>query len=321
MKIKNTDTKEVKREMKNNKKPLMEISMIILLCLLLLPTSLALNTEYSNESVQAKDSINLAKKDILEMSERDIPIKRVNETYQEALQLYFAQLALEEKKGKADYKIVIESALKINSVKKIALESNDELKVFKETFENAEKEANLSEMQEEYNQIILSFKEERFEDTLKLIKKGYIRVSEIQSSQTTVKMFYSSVSNTIKGFLIKNGLKIAIISSIAILFLIIFWKTFIKIKMRLKLNNLILQKSAINELLKGMQSGYFKTKKMSETEYRIKLKKFGEMTRELDRQIMVLKEEMFKTGRRKETGRKEGSGKEGEKKRVNYNKV
>ena len=70
--------------------------------------------------------------------------------------------------------------------------------------------------------------------------------------------------------------------------------------MKIKLNNLIVQKKAINGLIKEMQSNYFKTKKMSETEYNIKLKKYDELLRDIDRQVMVLREKMLKRNKAKE---------------------
>ena len=67
----------------------------------------------------------------------------------------------------------------------------------------------------------------------------------------------------------------------------------------MKFNHLMTQKKALNTLIQNMQKSYFKTKKLSETEYTIKLKKFKELIRDIDRQVMVLKEEIFKTKRRK----------------------
>jgi len=67
----------------------------------------------------------------------------------------------------------------------------------------------------------------------------------------------------------------------------------------MKFNHLMTQKKALNTLIQNIQKSYFKTKKLSKTEYTIKLKKFKELIRDIDRQIMVLKEEMFKTKRRK----------------------
>jgi hypothetical protein len=248
----------------------------------------------SNESIQAKHAIDQAKKDINEMISKDIPTKRADESYQEALQIYSGQIALEEKDGNANYDLVMKDALEVSSIKKSALEAKDELEVFMRAYEKAQKNANLSAMQDDYNQIISSFSDERFEDTLNLINKGYNRISEIQSSQTAVKMIYLTTSGTIKNFFAKYGLKLLIIIIIVLILTVIFWNTIVKLRMKIKLNNFIIQKKAINGLIKEMQKNYFKTKKMSETEYNVKLKKYEELIRDIDRQVMVLKEEMFK---------------------------
>ncbi|MDP3026757.1 MAG: hypothetical protein Q8N63_03545 [Nanoarchaeota archaeon] len=251
-----------------------------------------------NESLQAKETLNKAKQDINQMALMEIGVSRVNEFYQEASQIYLAQLALEEKQGKADFGLVFDYGLKIGSIKEDALKAKDELKIFIENYQEAGETANLSEMQEDYNQILISFQEERFEDTLKLIDQGYSKLSEVQSSQTALKMFYSSMSSRIKNFLEKNWLKLTIGFLVAFLLLFLFWRKIIKLKMRMNLNYLMTRKKAINSLIKDMQVSYFKTKKISEKEYRIKLKKFEEMLRDIERQIMVLKEELFKESRK-----------------------
>jgi len=65
------------------------------------------------------------------------------------------------------------------------------------------KQANLSAMQDDYNAIILSFNQERFEDTLTLINKGYDDISNIQSSQTAVNAIYLATSRSVKDFFIQ----------------------------------------------------------------------------------------------------------------------
>lgn len=286
-------------KMKSRYKTLLLTVLIGVICLIFIENSLAFSTTQSNESIQAKEALAQAEKDIFEMMEKNISINRVNETYQEALQLYSAQFALEEKGSKANYKLIIEYASEISSIKKTALEASDNLKIFVETFEEAEKDTNFSSMQEEYNQVIISFNEERFEDTLKLINQGYDRMSEIQSSQTALNSFYLATSRTIKNFFRENWLRIIIILSLTLFFILVFWNNLKKLRMRMKFNHLIIQKKALNTLIQNMQKGYFKTKKLSEAEYTIKLKKFKELIRDIDRQVMVLKEEMFKVKKKK----------------------
>ncbi len=281
-------------KMKSRYKTLLLAVLIGVLCLMFIGSSLAVSTTQSNESIQAKEALVQVEKDIFEMIDKNISINRVNETYQEALQLYSAQFALEEKGSKANYKLIIEYASEISSIKKTALEASDNLKIFVETFEKAEKDTNFSEMQEEYNQVIISFNEERFEDTLKLINQGYNRISEIQSSQTALNSFYLANSRIIKNFFKENWLRIIIILSLTLFFILIFWNNLKKLRMRMRFNHLTTQKKALNTLIQNMQESYFKTKKLSETEYDIKLKKFKELIRDIDRQIMVLKEDIFK---------------------------
>jgi len=285
--------------MKSRYKILLLAILIGVLFLIFIQSSLAFSTTQSNESIQAKESLAQAEKGIFEMMEKNISIDRVNETYQEALQLYSAQFALEEKGSKANYKLIIEYASEIGSIKENALEANDKLKIFVETYQNAEKTTNLSEMQDDYNNILASFQDERFEDTPTLINQGYDRISEIQSSQTALNSFYLATSSTIKNFFRENWLRILIILSLTLFFVLIFWNNLKKLRMRMKFNHLMTQKKALNTLIQNIQKSYFKTKKLSKTEYTIKLKKFKELIRDIDRQIMVLKEEMFKTKRRK----------------------
>jgi len=285
--------------MKSRYKILLLAILIGVLFLIFIQSSLAFSTTQSNESIQAKESLAQAEKGIFEMMEKNISIDRVNETYQEALQLYSAQFALEEKGSKANYKLIIEYASEIGSIKENALEANDKLKIFVETYQNAEKTTNLSEMQDDYNNILASFQDERFEDTPTLINQGYDRISEIQSSQTALNSFYLATSSTIKNFFRENWLGILIILSLTLFFVLIFWNNLKKLRMRMKFNHLMTQKKALNTLIQNIQKSYFKTKKLSKTEYTIKLKKFKELIRDIDRQIMVLKEEMFKTKRRK----------------------
>ena len=54
------------------------------------------------------------------------------------------------------------------------------------------------------------FDEERFEETITLVDEGYKRLSEIEASQTTVRLFYSTTTKTLKTFFIENWKKLTI---------------------------------------------------------------------------------------------------------------
>ncbi len=261
---------------------------------------LVANTQaYSNESISAKQAIDKASADIADMQARSIPISRANESLQEAIQIYQAQLALENTGVVGDYSVVINDAAQVENLTQTAIKAGDELKIFNEAYTQASKTTNLSEMQQQYDQIQQSFNEERFEDTLTLINQGYTSISNIQASQTTLRLFYDTTSNNLKNFFQNNWLKILIILLVVVVVLIIFWRTIKRMRVNLKMNHFILEKATLTNLIKKMQIQYFKSKTISETEYKVKTERFKEMIRDIDRQIPLLKEELAKIDRNK----------------------
>ena len=198
---------------------------------------------------------------------------------------------------KADYKLVLQYALEVGVIKKDAFKANNELKIFLETYKKSNLSINLSDMQKEYDAIVLSFEEERFEDTLKLINGGYDKLSEVQSSQTALKLFYSSTSKSIKEFLRENWSKLLIGFLIAGILLIVFKTALSKLMVRMKLSSLKLRKETILMLIKHIQKGYFEDKKVSALEYHIKLKKFEDLVRDIERERMVLREKILLLGK------------------------
>ncbi len=251
----------------------------------------------SNESIHANALINNATFCFNEMLTRSIPTQRANDSLQEANQLYSAQFSLEKQNKKADYKLVINYAEAVCKIKDNSIKANDELKIFKEAYEEAKQRSNLSAMEQNYQKILLTFNEERFEETIQLINQGYETLTEIEASQTTLKLFYETTTRTIKDFFKENWKLLSIITGTTIILLIIFWTTLKRIRIKLKIRNLEIQKNSLNELIKKLQYDYFKTKKLSETEFRVKLQTFKEMIRDIDRQIPLLKEEIMKLGK------------------------
>ena len=133
-----------------------------------------------------------------------------------------------------------------------------------------------------------------------LINQGYQKISEIQASQTAINLFYATTSQNLKSFFQKNWLKISITGGIIILLILVFWTTIKRTRLKARLNNLDAQKEALDSLIKNLQSRYFKTKDISETEYAVKMERFKEMIRDIDRQIPMLREEMLKLNKSKQ---------------------
>ncbi len=248
----------------------------------------------SNESIQAKDAITQAKLDIVSMQEREIPTLRVNEILEDAVQLYVAQSSLSNSKTSAKFDLVLEYALKVSEIKELSFEAKDELNVFISFYESSSKSLDLSEMETFYSDLLISFQEERFEDTISSIEEGYGLLSDIQSSQTALNLFYDTTSKTIKNFFIENWKKMLIGIAIILSFLVIFWAGLRRLFLRRKKRYLFLRKNTIKNLIKDLQRDYFSRQNISETEYHVRLKKFGELVRDIDRELSLLKEGVIK---------------------------
>lgn len=272
--------------------------------MLILILTIPLIHALGEEAIQADKAIKDAKSCLDKMISKDIPVNRANESLNEAIQLYEAQLALEKRGGKSEYKLVTEFANETCQVQEISQKAKDELEVFLETYIESNKTINLSAMDGMYFEIINSFREERFEETISLIDDGYEKLSEIEASQTAFNLFYTTTTRTIRNFLIENWIKISAGFAITIILLMIFWKSLKILKIKLKIRALRIEKETLKGLIKNLQYNYFETKKVSETEFRVKLNKFKEMIRDVDRQIPLLKEEIEKINK-KEKGKEQ----------------
>lgn len=266
----------------------------VILLFLAIFLSISYVSAESNASLQTKSNLAKAQKCIDEMIALKIPTSRVNETFQETAQLYGAQSSLENQQKKADYTLINENTLEICKVKETAIKAQDELNIFNEKYLLTSKETNLSSIEQDYKEIQKSFEEERFEDTLQLIQKGYGFLSEVEASQTAVKLFYKTTTTTVKTFLIENWKKILIIALAVVILLIAFWRTIRRLRIKMKLYNLEMKEKSVNQLIKKMQYDYFEKKTLSETEFKVKMEKFKNIIRDIKRQVPALKEQLIK---------------------------
>jgi len=272
---------------------------IFALIFLVLTLSVTSAITDSNETTQARKDLIAAEICLEEISSASVPTSRANESFIEAQQLFESQYILEQNRKKPNYEISIQRSLEVCTIKDAAIKANDELIIFLQTYEEEQRKINLSEMDEIVNEITTSFTDERFEDTIKLIDEGYNSLSEIEATQTALNLFYQSTTATIGDFFKDNWIPIVTILTIILITTIIFWKTFIKARIHRKLRSLDIQKNTLNQLIKKLQIGYFKTKVISETEFSIKLKRFKEMIRDIDRQKPLLREDLLKTSKKR----------------------
>ena len=254
---------------------------------------------YSNVSIEAKQNVEIAKDCLDYLIEEGMPYERANETYYEALETYETKMFCEIRGISADFTLANEYSEEVCSIKDSALKARDELTVFLGYYNNSAQKFNLSSMEEDYQEILDSYDGERFEETPSLINLGYSKLSEIESSQTTLNLFYQTTTQTLKNFFINNWLQILIFFGILLLLFLIFKTSIALFLTSRKIKQLELEKISLFELIKKTQKAYFDSKTMSEIEFSVKIKTFKNMIRDIDRRIPELRERLIKLKRDK----------------------
>ncbi len=273
---------------------------ILLLVFLVFLMERASALEAANSSIEDKalKCLNQSNEFIKEMTLFNLSIRRVNESYTQALSLYDAQLVLKKDKKNYDFSTVIPYCDQIKSLHDDSLEAKDQLDALLKFYSTSlNDDFNTTTVDKVINEIRLEMESERYERVKPLIDQAYQEIIDVQSSQTTVKLFYDSTTRSIKRFFYENWKVISLVSGFVI-FMLFFYKVKIsKMIAQRKINKLEMRKKTIKELIMKTQKDYFEKGALSEGTYSIRTKKLGELVLDIERQIPLLQEELARLGR------------------------
>lgn len=255
----------------------------------------------SNQSLEAKDRLDASKLLISEMEKNNFSVQRPMDIYTEASEIYKAQVALEQANGTPDYTLIYKRADEISNISSQAFNLSDELNAL--NIRLNESDVNTTESRALYDSAIQEFRDERYDVAEKRVSEAYDKLFELESSQSRIAAFYASVSDTFGSFLERN--QVYIISGLAvfIVFLIIARKKIQTWILKKRLHHLEVKKKILFELIAKAQKEYFDKKALGEDTYKIKISKFEELVRDLDRQIPLVKEELEKVKPSENTAR------------------
>ena len=259
------------------------------LFLILLATNFSFTlAQRSINATDARSAIDLAKIDMQEMMDSGFSIIRINDTIAEATNYYDAQKALEEKTGQGDYSTVISLTDKISSIKKEAFDTYDELSALKKKLDESSQKQDAAEAEAIYNEAMQEFKDERYAQANDKIEECYAKIIELQAAFTRVKAIYEASTKTIAGFFSRNYVTILIVLGVLLVLYIALRRRIYRAIIRRKIRKLELEKEILNDLIRKAQEEYFKKGAISEGNYRIRVTKFAELIRDINRQIPIM---------------------------------
>jgi len=270
--------------------------LLISLMAFLLPVSAA---EAATDKQSAYNAIESAKQDMQEMQGAGFSVKKVNDTIADAKNIYDVQVMLEQKGEKADYSSVIAKANSIGEIKKDAFETHDALRALDLKLEEAGKSQDMSAAIEIFNEAKREFEDERYEQAREAIDRCYEKINELQATFTKIKAIYEASTKTLAGFFARNyKLIIAIILVALVLYFTFKNKVAIYLVNR-NIQRLQLEKETLTEMMKKAQFDYFQKGAMPESMYNVRVTKFGELTRDIERRLSIERLELEDIKKRK----------------------
>jgi hypothetical protein len=272
---------------------------IFLLVFVLAMSSFALaaenTTAYDKSLVCLADSMTSMKT----LMDSGFNVQRVNDTLRQADSMFDAQSALREGGREGNFSLVLEYCDEIAQMEKSAFQARDELLVLKRFYnESLTSDMNTSLIDETIIEIEGEIQSERYEKVSPLIEQGYGEIINIKSENTALNLIYQSTAKTLKKVLLDNW-KYILVGFGVLLFLFIFFKnTLSQWWIRKNISSLESRKETIKDLIRKTQRSYFEGGDISEMTYTIRIKKFGELIRDIDRQIPLLQEQLMKVLRK-----------------------
>lgn len=245
-------------------------------------------------------------RDILtELISENFTSLRINESLVQAENIFDAQAILKQNNKKYDFSLVIPYCEEIKAVKQKAFETRDEFIALKRFYSELDLEGmDSSSIDKIFFEIENEMKSERYEKVGPLINEAYDKIVNVRSDYIASKVFYRVVTSNLKQFLYENWIYFFFsFAGLFILFLI-YKNTIFQAIIKRKIRKLEFRKDTLKGLIRSTQRGYFDKGNLSERIYTIRIKKFAEMIRDIDRQIPLLNEQLFKIFRVKSKGAK-----------------
>lgn len=250
------------------------------------------NFTYSQQYYASLEDLKSANASVQKLRASGLPYLQSYDNYLVAQQWFEGQSALELGGGKGDYKFVTGKVLDIKALERDTFAASDELSALAGRLSNVEPDVNVSDallLQSEAKQ---EFQDGRFQESKRLIDQAYDKIALAENEAARSKTLLESTRRNITVFLQENWQKIliALFAIAAVLF--IFQRQIRHFMINTRIKGLIAEKAVLERMLQNLQKEYFEHGKVNELSYHIKTKKFGDLIRNINRQLPLLREEL-----------------------------
>ena len=245
---------------------------------------------YADVRDDAFAALGKAEQYMQEMQAMNFSVARVNDTLVEAKYLFEAQELINRSGGKPDFSIVMQKVGVVEQVRKDALNTYDELVALEKHV--ADIKENNTLVQSYLAEARDEFANERYEQARSKIEETYKKISEQQALTTKLATALDASQRNIASFFANNWPGLTAGSAAFVVFVLFFGNRFRVYRIKRKIKYLDMEKGLIVDLIKETQSLYFDKGKIPEDTYVVRIKKFGELIRDIERQIPLLRADL-----------------------------
>jgi len=264
-----------------------KITLIFLI--LIIPLAIAQTQDQAQQCMEESELT------IAQMNKSGFGTLRVSDTYKEMVEIYTAQLVIQESGVDPNYHLITSRCEDIDNVYHQAVIVHDEISAVQLRLDElSDMGMENDTLDAQYNEILIEFQNERYETVEELIENLYEDMSEAQANITKVKALYETGRASFTRFLTNNWKELIIFFIIAFILGLISQNQLRIYLLKRNRQYLIVERDILKDLIKKAQKKYFEHKELSEGEYSIKVNKFKELIRDVNRKIPIVDEELSK---------------------------
>ena len=252
------------------------------------------NFTYSSQYYSALAGLREANQSVQNMIAAGLPYAQSQDLYMSSLQWFAGQSALEAEGQKADYGFVLGNVAQIKGIEQQATGTSDELKALDTRLAGVASDVNITAAKADADAAHKEFNDGRFEEAKPLINSAYDKATQAEAEATRSKALLESTRRTLEAFLQDNWQIIAAAIAAAAVIFFLFQKQIRRFTINAKISALTAERGVLEGMIKGLQKDYFEYGKINELSFHIKTKKYGDLIRNINRQLPLLKEELKK---------------------------
>jgi hypothetical protein len=226
------------------------------------------------------------------MRDAGLPYLRASDLLDIGWQWYGGQEAIELSGGTPEYGFALQKADEITALEQGSFAVSDDLTTLSARMDSADPDVNLTATRSLMQDATQEFRDGRLAEAQALIDRAYGEVTSAESQAVHSRTMVESARRNIESFLADNWKTIAgaIVAVLAISF--IFQKQIRRFLLNARLKSVMREREVVASMMKSLQQDYFQKKTINDLTFHVKTKKYGDIVRNINRQIPLIKEEL-----------------------------